>query len=106
MKARCLPWNHSELAVSYCSIGLTHLSLKHYDEVIIYYTQNLSMSQVYRAKEKGSQLALKHFQKAIDIYTKSLSREHPYIDLPLMYIGDILCDQDAYQYAQEPFSDS
>ncbi|CAF4498237.1 unnamed protein product, partial [Rotaria magnacalcarata] len=45
MKARCLPSNHSELAVSYCSIGLTHLSLKHYDEVIIYYTQNLSMSE-------------------------------------------------------------
>ncbi|CAF2241528.1 unnamed protein product [Rotaria magnacalcarata] len=70
------------------------------------YLMTTDEGQVYRAKEKGSQLALKHFQKAIDIYTKSLSREHPYIDLPLMYIGDILCDQDAYQYAQEPFSDS
>ncbi|CAF4436021.1 unnamed protein product [Rotaria socialis] len=108
MKERCLPSNHSELAVSYCNISRTHLARKHYDEAIIYYTQidqnglvyGLFINgQVYRAKEKESQLALKHFQKAIDIYAKSLPRKHPYIGLSLMYIGDILCDQDDVQNA-------
>jgi tetratricopeptide (TPR) repeat protein len=124
MKERCLPSDHPELAVSYCNLGLVHLALSHYEEALIYYMRDLAMSektlpsdhaeigithhnlgQVYRAKEQGSQLALKHYQKAIDIYMKSLPRQHPYIGMSLIYISEVLCDQDnlqdALQYAQE-----
>ncbi|CAF2535058.1 unnamed protein product [Rotaria sp. Silwood2] len=112
MKKRCLPSNHPELAVSYCNIGLAHLALNHYDEALIYYMRDLSMSektlpsdhaeigithhnlgQVYRAKEKGSHLALKHYQMAIDIYMKSLPRQRPYIGRW----------ENAFQYAEEAF---
>ncbi|CAF1294446.1 unnamed protein product [Rotaria sp. Silwood1] len=126
MKEQCLPSNHPELAVSYCNLGLVHLALNHYDEALIYYMRDLSMSEktlpsdhsdigithhnlgkIYQAKEKGSHLALKHYQKAIDIYMKSLPRQHPYIGMSLMYIGEILCDQNnlecALQYAEEAF---
>ncbi|CAF4677591.1 unnamed protein product [Rotaria sp. Silwood1] len=126
MKEQCLPSNHPELAVSYCNLGLVHLALNHYDKALIYYMRDLSMSEktlpsdhsdigithhnlgkIYQAKEKGSHLALKHYQKAIDIYMKSLPRQHPYIGMSLMYIGEILCDQNnlecALQYAEEAF---
>ncbi|CAF2958861.1 unnamed protein product [Rotaria sp. Silwood2] len=100
MKKRCLPSNHPELAVSYCNIGLAHLALNHYDEALIYYMRDLSM-------KKGSHLALKHYQTAIDIYMKRLPRQHPYIDMSLMYMGEVLCDQNnlenAFQYAEEAF---
>ncbi|CAF0915687.1 unnamed protein product [Rotaria sordida] len=126
MKERCLPPDHPEFAVSYCNLGLAHLALNHYNEALLYHIRDLSMSektlpadhaeigithhnlgQVYRAKEKGSHVALQHYQKAVDIYMKSLPRQHQYIGRSLMYIGEILCDQDnledAFQYAQEAF---
>ena len=126
MKERCLPSDHPELAVSYNNFGLAHLALKHFDEALIYYMKDLAMSektlpsdhaeigithhnlgQVYRAKENGSCLALEHYKKAIDIYMKSLQRQHPYIGMSLMYMGEVSCDQDnledALLYAQEAF---
>ncbi len=124
MKERCLPSDHPELAVSYCNLGLVHLALNNCDEAIIYFMRDLSMSektlpsdhaeigithhnlgQVYRAKEKGNPLAAKHYQKAIDIYLKSLPREHPNIAMSLMYLAEVLGDQenlhDAVNYAEE-----
>ncbi|UJR16698.1 hypothetical protein I4U23_003598 [Adineta vaga] len=119
---KTLPKDHVHIAEA-----LNNIALSHFDEALMYYMRDLTISektlpdnhaeigithhnlgQVYRAKDRGSDLAVKHYQTAIDIYMKTLPRQHPYIGFSLMYIAEVLSEQNnleaAFRYATEAVS--